>query len=1134
MLNPSGYEEDSDNSSSNKSDNSNKEENQKKSKIGEKLVGKGNENNNNILNNNDINVKNSLKESDNFFKGDSNNYDIIPDNKKSSENFNNINDINNNDINNNKQHSIKENSNEDFNFTSIDDDNINNSKEENKKENNTNNNNNLLELNKSIKLENIDNINNIKEYNIFDQNKDNNSESNDEEKKEKEKIELSNNNNNKSLNNHINNNDINNKSSNKNEESKSINSLDSSSDKSKSEEQKEKNNSSNSQKHNNLSQNLIINNKKDEENNINGNNINIQNKSEIEENNNINNKEENNKNSLVEEENKNNISIKKDNNINENIINNIDNKVEDKEEINNNKVKQNFTIKFPNNKEDNNSSNNKKDDEFSEPSNPGSEKNSNKEIVVNNENNFKTSDSLDTSEISRIEKMKSKDKDNDKIETTTSKLQKKVLSELDNKFKINKKDSGIIDQINYIKDEYYINFIKLKGKGFKDIKERNYSRGYTTFSECYELSSKNLNDKIKQIDSLINMSICQYYNGDFINSISLLNKGKNIYDTISLGECRISPRDKIRLGIKLYTNSSMANLSLNNYKESIDDIKYLLDLIDQEKIIDKKLSFFKDVLYILFKVDTLTNIKNENEIIIKSSDNISDKNMIEINNINKQENYDTNNDNQYEKMMNDFLASLKYKNYMILLNSFIENASIYKKNNNLNGYYFCIFNQYLINYNNDINLKDEDEENNINKEEYIKEMKDRFYACYKNLLGEEIASNLKEKNKNKNITKFISEFNNKMDCSHEIFSLLENYENALNKTTKDLYEEKSQNNLKKLKSKFKLNEESPLLVKLCLTYSLNYLLKKKNELMKTKKKAKNKKNIILEKKESNDDINNLDVLIKELELLLRKISSYEIDISSIPKHKLNQDIIHNVNIRLKNLKYIYYKNKLYKNFKVFREKTLKIKLTENYENVEVFLQKNYDLITKNQALIKINCGTKGHKIYFYSIEPNSNTLNARSLEEDPYPKKSYSLLKDITRITYGLRSNNLIRKLKNKNEDNTDTRELLRTPWKFISFILKKKSVDLYCEVDQVDNWFYGLKSFTVENSVEFKIMSTNKFVINKIKYRMPLNLKTAIKEKKIKDENIIEIVNRIVKEKAFHKISFVKLILLYNKSMKI
>ena len=91
-----------------------------------------------------------------------------------------------------------------------------------------------------------------------------------------------------------------------------------------------------------------------------------------------------------------------------------------------------------------------------------------------------------------------------------------------------------------------------------------------------------------------------------------------------------------------------------------------------------------------------------------------------------------------------------------------------------------------------------------------------------------------------------------------------------------------------------------------------------------------------------------------------------------------------------------------------------------------------------------------------------------------------------------------------------------------------------YCEDDQVDNWFYGLKSFTEENSVEFKIMSTNKFVINKIKYRMPLNLKTAIKEKKIKDENIIEIVNRIVKEKAFHKISFVKLILLYNKSMKI
>ena len=70
-----------------------------------------------------------------------------------------------------------------------------------------------------------------------------------------------------------------------------------------------------------------------------------------------------------------------------------------------------------------------------------------------------------------------------------------------------KKISDSIYEITYVKDEYYIKYIKLKRKGFKDIVEKNYIQGLSIFSECYELSSKHLKDKIKQIDSLINMSI---------------------------------------------------------------------------------------------------------------------------------------------------------------------------------------------------------------------------------------------------------------------------------------------------------------------------------------------------------------------------------------------------------------------------------------------------------------------------------------------------------------------------------------------------------------------------------------------------------------------------------------------------
>jgi hypothetical protein len=145
---------------------------------------------------------------------------------------------------------------------------------------------------------------------------------------------------------------------------------------------------------------------------------------------------------------------------------------------------------------------------------------------------------------------------------------------------------------------------------------------------------------------------------------------------------------------------------------------------------------------------------------------------------------------------------------------------------------------------------------------------------------------------------------------------------------------------------------------------------------------------------------------------------------------------------------------------------------------------------------------------------------------------SFNLFKDVTKITYGIRSKNLIGKLKDKNKGDPDTRKLLRAPWRFISFILKKKSVDLYCEDEQVDNWFYGLKDFTRDNSVEYKILSTNKFVLNKIKYRIAIKLKVEIDNGNIVEEKSIDLISKLIKEKAFHNISFSKLILLYNKLM--
>ena len=1145
MLHVEGDEVDSDNDNSDKESQSNKEENKIKSKKSEEQ----------IINNKNIKKVISKKitgsESDNFFKGDSNNYDIMGTNSK------NIN--NNNSLNNNKENEENENSEDDLNFTPVDDDrdnfsyhNENENNEEKKEEINNNNNvensfennNNFNNSNHSNKLENKDNNNNNDSNSLSKKNKDNNSESSDQKN-----INNSLNNDNKVLNS---NNNINNESQNKNDES---NNSENSNKKYTNEESKENNNDSSfSEKNSNLNQNQNLNNKNEEENIINKNNQSIQFEiKQNEEKNNININKYMNKSSEDEEDEQeekndnnsissnNNESINKNNNNKENILEKNENNNSNNIKMNNKKTVLKFSKNELSSIKDNNSSINKEqnseEDSFSLNSNSGKKKKK-KDGNENNINNIniKKSENSDSSEQSQKQKNKNDNNGNDMIKI----LKKMETSNLNEKEKSNNKNKKSIhlNDIIFIKDEYYINYIKLKRKGFKNILDKNYVNGYSTFSECYELSSKYLKDKIKQIDSLINMSICQYYNGNFNNSITLLFNAKKLFATISLGECHISLRDKIRLGIKLYTNSSMSNLSFNNYKESINDIKYIIDLIEQENNLEKKFELYKYTIYLLFKADTLLNIKNENDIInnIKNNFNYnsSDKNLIDLNGIkNNKEINDIYIDTQNEKIMNDFLSCLKYKNFLIILNSFIENASLYKKNKNMLQYYFCIFNQYLITYNNTINTQENNEEN-------INEIKERLFICYKNLVGEEISTKIKEKNKNKDIFQFLNEFNKKMECAFEIFSLLENYEKSINNITQDLYKEKKDDKIidkKKYKNKFKLNEESPFLVKLCLKYSLNYLNKKRDFLInnannKKQTKNKNENNDSEINNNSEETINNLNLLIKELEILIKKINSYEIDISSIKKTKINPDIINNIKILFQHLSKINYKSLIYLTFHKFREKLLKIKINEMYLNIDNFLDKNYELIIKGMRLMKINYSSKGHKYYFYNIDSDSNTLQIRQKEGDPYPSVSYNLFKDVTKITYGIKSKNLIKKLKNKNECNDETRKYLRMPWRFISFVLQKKSIDLYLENDQVDTWFYGLQNFT-KNGVEYKISSTNKFLLNKVKYRIVIKLKCAVNDGEIVEEKSVNLVKKILKEKAVQNITFTKLILLYNKLVK-
>ena len=666
---------------------------------------------------------------------------------------------------------------------------------------------------------------------------------------------------------------------------------------------------------------------------------------------------------------------------------------------------------------------------------------------------------------------------------------------------------------NLEKNEYYIKYVTLNRQGYEFIHDRNYLKGFLIFQKCQDLSKNYLKDELKEINSLINISICEYYNGNFSESYTVINKAKMIYNSINsvpLGGYNISPKQKLQLTLKLFINSSLANLSVNKYEESKNDIFILISSIRKVSDIEKQFSYYSSVIYTLFKVESLINYNigenNSLNIIGNSYNDVEISEPIKIIN----------------HLMKDFLRFLKERNFGILLNTFNEAAQKYKKLNDFNGYYFSLFYHYLVLYN--------QKKNNNYEENELEEIKKNISICNENLIGNELINQIKEKD----VNILLKEFIDKINCACEIFQLLEKFEKELNIKLKEYDKEKNNMNLSEDennlsashlldKSHLFTNEKinSPIIVKLLLRYSINFLETQKN-------------NVIQNEDDNNPNsksiIDNYDTLINEVKIMQQKIKSNEINIENIKLHQLDKEMIHSLKQLFDNLIYIYYKCRLYKYFKKFRKETKKQRYNQNINQILDFLTMNLDEIVNGLTLIKLNYKTKGYKTHFYNIDTNNLTLNIWKNQNDNYPNKTFNFKTDVTKVIYGIKSKNLRKKILAKDKDIKEL-ELLRVPWRFLSIITKSRSIDLYCDDKQLNNMFYGLKCFFIDKKMSYKISSTNYFVLNKIKLKIAIVLKEKYKGK---EENIPNIVKKLINEKAIQNISFTKLFLIFNKFKKI
>ncbi len=172
-------------------------------------------------------------------------------------------------------------------------------------------------------------------------------------------------------------------------------------------------------------------------------------------------------------------------------------------------------------------------------------------------------------------------------------------------------------------------------------------------------------------------------------------------------------------------------------------------------------------------------------------------------------------------------------------------------------------------------------------------------------------------------------------------------------------------------------------------------------------------------------------------------------------------------------------------------------------------------------LTKINFTSKGKKEHFYKVLEEKQAINVYEKLSSNSPYRIISL-NEITKICYGISSDNVKKKFKNVTSTN------LKNPWLFLSIVTPARSTDLYMEENTLNTWFYGLRYYLRKKNMSHKIISVNNFVLTKLKLKLIYKIgskKTANTENAYKN-----LVSNIAKEKQIQNLSFAKILLLYIK----
>ena len=155
---------------------------------------------------------------------------------------------------------------------------------------------------------------------------------------------------------------------------------------------------------------------------------------------------------------------------------------------------------------------------------------------------------------------------------------------------------------NYTKNEILIEYIKLNKQSFQFLQNKNFALAKVYFSKTIEISKEI--DHIKYIESLINYSLCLYYNNEILLSY---NSFKNAYDLSSV-DFYVFVKPKIKLDFVSIRVADMRNILISyvqNLKDYLENPQKFLDLINVP--INDTINLVVDLYQVKYFLKYITN-----------------------------------------------------------------------------------------------------------------------------------------------------------------------------------------------------------------------------------------------------------------------------------------------------------------------------------------------------------------------------------------------------------------------------------------------------------------------------------------------------------------------------------------------